>query len=95
MARHSQASRNPFHAGECFRGFNGSHIATACQFARPPDGSDQIAPAIGDFYIQASSGSVTLPAAGYDYNSDWTPLLAGLAPARMAASPIYSSGGVK
>ena len=40
----------------------------------------------GDFYIQASGGSVALPAAGYDYNSDWTPLLAGLSPAGMAAS---------
>jgi hypothetical protein len=29
---------------------------------------------------------VALPAAGYNYNSDWTPLLAGLSPARMAAS---------
>src|SRR3954464_1175416 len=40
----------------------------------------------GDFYIQASGGSVALPAAGYDYNSLWTPLLAGLSPAGMAAS---------
>src|SRR3954467_9688128 len=40
----------------------------------------------GDFYIQASGGSVPLPAAGYDYNSNWTPLLAGLSPAGMAAS---------
>src|SRR3954452_20972041 len=40
----------------------------------------------GDFYIQASGGSVALPAAGYDYNSDWTPLLAELSPAGMAAS---------
>src|SRR3954469_23035762 len=40
----------------------------------------------GDFYIQASGGSVALPAAGYDYNSHWTPLLAGLSPAGMAAS---------
>src|SRR3954466_7007805 len=39
----------------------------------------------GDFYIQASGGSVALPAAGYDYNSDWTPLLAELSPAGMAA----------
>src|SRR5215510_14680097 len=31
-------------------------------------------------------GSVALPAARYDYNSDWTPLLAGLSPAGMAAS---------
>ena len=52
----------------------------------PLNGSDRIAPAIGDFYIWASGGSVTLPAARYDYNSDWTPLLAGLSPAGIAAS---------
>jgi len=52
----------------------------------PLYGSDQITPAIGDFYIWASGGSVALPAARYDYNSDWTPLLAGLSPAGMAAS---------
>src|SRR5215467_5959891 len=52
----------------------------------PLYGSDRTAPAIGDFYIWASDGSVTLPAARYDYNSDWTPLLAGLSPAGMAAS---------
>jgi hypothetical protein len=52
----------------------------------PLYGSDRIAPAIGDFYVWASSGSVALPAARYDYNSDWTPLLAGLSPAGIAAS---------
>ena len=52
----------------------------------PLNGSDRIAPAIGDFYIWASGGSVTLPAARYDYNSDWSPLLAGLSPAGIAAS---------
>src|SRR4051794_32087258 len=31
-------------------------------------------------------GSVAFPAAEYDYNSNWTPLLAGLSPAGMAAS---------
>src|SRR3954468_17417444 len=40
----------------------------------------------GDFYIPASRGVGALPAAGYDYNSLWTPLLAGLSPAGMAAS---------
>src|SRR3954469_23771679 len=40
----------------------------------------------GDFYIQASDGSVALPPAGDAYNSLWTPLLAGLSPAGMAAS---------
>ena len=52
----------------------------------PLNGPDRIAPAIGDFYFWASSRSVTLPAPRYDYNSDWTPLLAGLAPTGMAAS---------
>src|ERR1700730_11473151 len=48
------------------------------------DQTDTLAPE--SFYFQASNGSVALPVAGYDYNSDWTPLLAGLSPARMAAS---------
>ena len=43
-------------------------------------------PANGGFYFQAFDGSVTLPVAGYNYNSVWTPLLAGLPPAGMAAS---------
>src|SRR5262249_11767761 len=43
-------------------------------------------PAIGGFYFQASDGSVTLPAAGYDYSIDWTPMLAGLSPPGMGAS---------
>src|SRR3954467_1174191 len=35
----------------------------------PLDGSDRVSPATGGFYIQAFDGSVTLPVAGYDYNS--------------------------
>ena len=31
-------------------------------------------PANGGFYFQAFSESVVLLAAGYDYNSDWTPV---------------------
>src|SRR4051812_25093728 len=62
-------------------------FATACQVARPPWTDRTKFPwPTGDFYIQASGGSVALPAAGYDYNSNWTPLLAGLSPAGMAAS---------
>ena len=60
--------------------------ATACQVAGPPGTDLTGLPANGGFYFQAFSRSVTLPAAGYDYNSDWTPLLAGLSPAGMAAS---------
>jgi hypothetical protein len=43
-------------------------------------------PATGGFYFQAFDGSVTLSAAGYDYDIDWTPMSAGLAPAGIAAS---------
>ena len=52
----------------------------------PLVGSDGIAPASGGFYFQAFDGSVALPIAGYDYDIDWTPMSAGLAPAGMAAS---------
>jgi hypothetical protein len=51
--------------------------ATACQVARPLHGSDWDAPALGDFYFQAFDGSVSLPVAGYNYNSDWTPPVGG------------------
>ena len=85
-ARHSQPSRNPFHAGSYFRGFTGSRLLRPVRLLAPLDGSDRVSPATGGFYIQASGGSVTLPAAGYHYNSHWTPLLAGLSPAGMAAS---------
>ena len=60
--------------------------ATACQVARPPVRIRPDRPAFGDFYFQAFNGSVSLSVAGYNYNSDWTPLLAGLSPAGMAAS---------
>src|SRR6516162_4037838 len=57
----------------------------------PLYGSDQF-PAVGDFYVQAFGGSVTLPTAGYNYSSGWTPLLAGLSPAgtttSLAARPL-------
>ena len=84
-ARHSQSSRNPFRAGDDFRGFLVHTSATVCQFARPLHGSDRL-PSQRGFYIRAFSGLVALSAAGYNYNSDWTPLLAGLSPAGMAAS---------
>src|ERR1700680_2919526 len=97
-ARHSQDSRNPFHAGDDFRGFMVHTSATVCQLARPLHGSDR-SPSQRGFYIRAFSGLVALPAAGYNYNSDWTPLLAGLSPARMAASlaaptPINPGRGI-
>src|SRR3954454_16941689 len=68
-ARHSQNSRNPFHAGLVFRGFTGSRLLRPVRLLAPLDGSDRVSPATGGFYIQASDGSVSLTVAGYDYNS--------------------------
>ena len=69
--------------------------ATACQVARPPVRIRLERPAFGDFYFQAFNGSVSLSVAGYNYNSDWTPLLAGLSPAGMAASLAARSVATK
>ncbi len=60
--------------------------ATACQVACPPVRIRPERPAFGDFYFQAFDGSVSLPVAGYNYNSDLTPLLAGHPPPGKAAS---------
>src|ERR1700757_2913236 len=84
--RHSQYSRNPFHAGHGFRGYAGSQLLRPVRLLAPPCTDLTGLPATGGFYFQAFDGSVTLPVAGYDYNSVWTPLLAGLSPAGMAAS---------
>src|SRR5262249_19598695 len=82
-ARHSQNSRNPFHAGDGFRGFLVHTFATACQVARPPRPDLTTFAADGAFTSRLSTDR---PVAGYDCSSDWTPLLTGLSPARMAAS---------
>src|SRR5580692_7334576 len=71
MARHSRNSRNPFHAGDAFRSFTGSLPLRPAKLLAPLHGSDWDAPALGDFYFQAFDGSVSLPVAGYDYNSGW------------------------
>src|SRR5712671_1298973 len=63
-----------------------THLLRPASLLASLNGSDRISPAIGGFYVRASGGSVTLPAAGYDYNSDWTPLLAGLSPRGVAAN---------
>src|SRR3954453_12352523 len=68
-ARHSQPSRNPFHAGPVFRGFTGSRLLRPVRLLAPWTDRTKFPWPTGDFYIQASDGSVALPAAGYDYNS--------------------------
>ena len=76
---------NPFHAGAEFRGFHGSLICYGLPGCSAPCTDLTGFPAIGAFYFQASNGLVALPVAGYDYSIDWTPMLAGLSPAGMAA----------
>ncbi len=61
-------------------------FATACQVARPLCRSDQSSSGHRDFYLQASDESVTLLAAGYNYDSHWTVLSKGLSPFGMTAS---------
>ena len=74
-------------AGAHFRGFTGSQLLRPVRLLAPwTDQTGILPPATGGFYVQASDGSVALPAAGYDYDIDWTPMSAGLAPAGMAAS---------
>src|ERR1700740_2971547 len=86
-ARHSQNSRDPFHAGGSFRGFHDSHICYGLPVCPAPCTDLTGFPANGAFYIQAFNRSVALPAVGYDYSIDWTPMLVGLSPTRRAASP--------
>ena len=61
-------------------------FAAACQVARPLCRSDQSASGHRGFYLQASDESVTLLAAGYNYDSHWNVLSKGLAPFGMTAS---------
>ena len=61
-------------------------FAAACQVARPLCRSDQSSSGHRDFYLQASDESVTLLAAGYNYDSHWTVLSKGLSPFGMTAS---------
>jgi hypothetical protein len=76
---------NPFRAGGEFRGFHGSHICYGLSGCSAPCTDLTGFPAIGAFYFQASNRLVALPVAGYNYSIDWTPMLAGLSPAGMAA----------
>jgi hypothetical protein len=61
-------------------------FAAACQVARPLCRSDQSSSGHRDFYLQASDESVTLLAAGYNYDSNWTVLSKGLSPFGMTTS---------
>src|SRR5437016_10860356 len=75
-----------FTRGTSFGASGFTHLLRPVRLLAPLYGSDWNTQPPGGFYFQASNGSVALPVAGYNYNSDWTPLLAGLSPAGMAAS---------
>jgi hypothetical protein len=74
-----------FPRGEISR-LHSSHICYGLPVCSAPCTDQTGLPANGAFYIQAFNGSVALPTVGYDYNIDWTPMLVGLSPTRMAAS---------
>ena len=76
-------SRNPFRAGQVLRGFTGSLPLRPVRLLAPLHGSDRLPGQRGLLHPGFQRGRRV---AGYDYNSDWTPLLAGLSPAGMAAS---------
>jgi len=65
-----------FTRGTSFEASRFAYVA-ACQVARPPSTDRTGFPAPEGFYVQASGSLVARPAAGYDYNMDWTPCVSG------------------
>ena len=86
MARLSRLSCNPLHAGPTFRSFTGSLLLRPAKLLAPCANLTRISSGHRDFYLQASDESVTLLAAGYNYDSHWNVLSKGLAPFGMTAS---------
>ena len=83
--RHSRLSRNPFHAGHGFRGYADSQLLRPVRLLTPPCTDQTVSQPTGAFISKLSTVRSPSPVAGYNYNSVWTPLLAGLAPAGTAA----------
>jgi hypothetical protein len=94
-ARHSLPPAIRFARGTPFEASVVRTLLRPASLLAPLYGPDRVSPANGDFYFQAFGKSVTLPTAGYDYSIDWTPLLAGLSPAGMAASFAAPDLGVQ
>ena len=74
-----------FTRGLIFRGFMVRISLRPARLLAPLHGSDRALPSQRELLLPGFQRD-KCPAAGYDYNSDWTPLLAGLSPAGMAAS---------
>ena len=66
-----------FKRGTSFEASRFAYVA-ACQVARPPSTDRTGFPAPEGFYFQASGRLVARPAAGYNYNMDWTPCVGGI-----------------
>src|SRR5204863_5927460 len=60
-----------------------THLVRPSRFLAPRYGSDHLR---GQRGLLLPGFQRDKPVAGYNYSSDWTPLLTGLSPARMAAS---------
>jgi hypothetical protein len=70
--------------GHGFRGYAGSLLLRPVRLLAALYGSDRSPGQRG--LLHPGFRRIGHPSTGYDYNSDWTPLLAGLSPAGMAAS---------
>ena len=68
-----------------FSGLPGSLLLRPVKWLAPVQ-TDRSSSGHRDFYLQASDESVTLLAAGYNYDSHWTVLSKGLSPFGMTAS---------
>ena len=86
--------------GRSISGLTGSPLLRLSVCSPPLPDQTRISPSAPEaFTSRLSVGLVTLPAAGYDYDIDWTPMSAGLAPAGTAASfaalvaPVIDHGG--
>src|SRR5215813_2599767 len=77
--------------GARLRGFTGSLPLRPVRLLAPLYGSNRL-PGLRGLLLPGFQRDH--PVAGYDYNSDWTPLLAGLSPAGMAASLAAPDPGV-
>src|SRR6266567_1887378 len=72
--------------GARISGLPGSHICYSLSGCSPPCTDQTGTPSLRGLLLPGFQRIGLPPVAGYNYNSDWTPLLAGLSPAGMAAS---------
>ena len=80
MARLSRLSCNPLRAGPTFRSFLVRILLRPVKLLAPCADLTRNCSGHRGFYLQASDESVTLLAAGYNYDSHWTVLSKGLSP---------------